>query len=238
VQELWRTLGISASGATPLPAPVPIPQPTGWEEIAIPARLDHLGFVGWRDRKTGIAFIIAPLRPVAAGKFTMGSDPSDPQASDAEKGQYSIPVGAFEIGTFPVTVAEYALAVQAGAVPAPPGEDDERYGWKQQQAHVDHPVVRVTWEAAWKYAQWLAQVTGQPWRLPSEAEWEKAARWDEAQQHARVYPWGDQWDKARANTRDGGPGMTTLVGHYMDKDTSPCGCYDMAGNVWEWTSTV
>jgi formylglycine-generating enzyme required for sulfatase activity len=241
VQELWRTLGISGVGAAAIPVPVPIPHQSTWEPIFVLTRLDGLGFQGWHDQKTGARFIIPPVCPVAAGKFTMGSAQDDPQAFDDEKPQYNIPVGAFEIGTYPVTVTEYALAVQAGAVPAPQDLSDKRFTWAAQQQRPDHPVVGVTWENARDYCRWLAQVTGQPWRLPTEAEWEKAARGTDG----RVYPWGNQWDKARANTSDGGPGGTTEVGHYAQAgtrdpkgDASPCGAHDMAGNVWEWTSTV
>jgi formylglycine-generating enzyme required for sulfatase activity len=223
------------------PTPPP-PQPV-WEPIALPARLDRLGFAGWRDRKTGISFIIPPVCPVAAGKFTMGDDPKD---------QLSVPVGAFEIGAYPVTVAEYTHYLQANPKADKPRDyafpkdadwvapewRGKTLTWAAQQQRADHPVVCITWADAYDYTQWLAQVTGQPWRLPTEAEWEKAARWDEAQQHARVYPWGDQWDKTRANTSDGGPKFTTPIGQYMDKDASPYGCHDMAGNVWEWTSTL
>src|SRR5579875_3068052 len=233
-QDIAHALQISpAAGAGVLPAQPAAASP--WDEIALPARLDRLGFQGWRDRKTGVSFIIPPMCSVPAGKFTMGSAQDDPQAVDSEKPQYSVFVGDFEIGAYPVTVAEYALAVQAGAVPAPQGDDDERYGWKQQQQHPDHPVVRVSWQDAQKYVQWLAGVTGQLWRLPTEAEWEKAARGTDG----RIYPWGNQWDKARANTRDGGPIETTPVGAYAAKgDASPYGCHDMAGNVWEWTHTA
>jgi formylglycine-generating enzyme required for sulfatase activity len=256
VEQIARALQAPANPGPDVlpvfPSPSAPPVPSTWEEIAIPARLDQLGFQGWRDKKTGIAFIVPPVRPVAAGKFTMGSAENDPQAYDDEKGQYSIPVGAFEIGTFPVTVAEYALYLQANPKADKPRDyafskdadwvapewRGKTLTWAAQQQRADHPVVCITWADAYNYTQWLAQVTGQPWRLPTEAEWEKAARWDEAQQHARVYPWGDQWDKARANTREGGPGMTTPIGQYMDKDTSPYGCHDMAGNVWEWTSTL
>ncbi len=254
VDEIVRALLVPDSrvhNATVVHAPPSPVQPT-WDEIAIPARLDRLGFAGWRDKKTRVSFIIPPVRPVAAGKFTMGSDPTDPQAYNAEKGQYSIPVGAFEIGTYPVTVAEYALYLQANpqadkpcdyAFPkyaqwVAPEWRGKTLTWAAQQQRADHPVVCVTWADAFDYAHWLAQITGQPWRLPTEAEWEKAARWDAAHTHARVYPWGDQWDTARANTCDGGPKFTTPIGHYMDKDASSYGCHDMSCNVWEWTSTL
>jgi formylglycine-generating enzyme required for sulfatase activity len=253
-QEIARALAIHTQpGVSPVPTSPPAPQ-RDWDDIALPARLDGLGFAGRRYRKTGVACIVPLVRLVPAGKFTMGSDPNDPQAYDYEKGQFAIPVGEFEIGQYPVTVAEYALAVQAGAVPAPgettyyngepvnPAWRGKKLTWEiQQQQRADHPVVCVTWQHVRDYCRWLAQTTGDPWRLPTEAEWEKAARWDTRANppHARIYPWGDQWDKARANTRDGGPGMTTRIGAYASKgDASPYGCHDMAGNVWEWTSTI
>src|SRR5262249_5019358 len=105
--------------------------------------------------------------------------------------------------------------------------------WRRQQQRPDHPVVNITWSAARAYAVWLAQLTGASWRLPTEAEWEKAARGTQG----RIYPWGNQWDKTRANTKEGGPSDTTAVGTYPT-GASPYGVQDMAGNVWEWTSTL
>ena len=109
--------------------------------------------------------------------------------------QYPVEVGGFAIGQHPVTVAEYACAVRAKAV----GEPQKGYlgtDWATQQTHPDHPVTCVSWNDVVAYCAWLAQVTGQPWRLPSEAEWEKAARGTDG----RIYPWGDTFDKARCNT--------------------------------------
>ena len=79
------------------------------------------------------------------------------------------------------------------------------------------------------YAAWLSEKTGRPYRLPTEAEWEKAARGDDG----RLWPWGNDWDPERANCRPAGPGATTLVGQYSPRGDSPCGTADMAGNVWE-----
>jgi formylglycine-generating enzyme required for sulfatase activity len=240
IARIVQSLARFPSPASPHSASSSADEPAG-QSIPILARLDGLGFAGRRDRKTGVAYIIPPVRPVPAGKFTMGSAQDDPAAYDDEKPQYSIPVGAFEIGQYPVTVAEYALAVQAGAVPAPQEPGNKQFTWAAQQQRAEHPVVCVSWENVRDYCRWLAKVTGQPWRLPTEAEWEKAARWDTSVNppHARIYPWGDTWDKARANTNDGGPGMTTEIGKYASKgDASPYGCHDMAGNVWEWTSTA
>jgi len=83
------------------------------------------------------------------------------------------------------------------------------------------------------YTRWLTRVAGEGWRLPTEAEWEKAARGIDG----RLYPWGDQWGRTRANTYDGGPKTTTPVGS-CPGGVSPYGVYDMAGNTWEWTSTT
>ncbi len=96
----------------------------------------------------------------------------------------------------------------------------------------DHPVTQVSWDDAVAFAQWVSQVTGRNVRLPTEAEWEKAARGTDG----RIYPWGDIWDKTKLNSFEGGRGDTTQVGKYSPEGDSPYGAADMAGNVWEWTA--
>ena len=81
--------------------------------------------------------------------------------------------------------------------------------------------------------QWLAEVTGKPYRLPSEAEWGKGARGGDG----RIWPWGNQWDAERCNSWEGGKRDTTSVGAYP-QGASPYGLLDMAGNVWEWTCSL
>ena len=90
---------------------------------------------------------------------------------------------------------------------------------------------RAAGKDAVAYCDWLAKKTGKNYRLPSEAEWEKAARGTDG----RIYPWGDEWDPAKANSAEGGPGTTTAVGAYSPGGDGPCGAADMSGNVWEWT---
>ncbi|HQY93825.1 SUMF1/EgtB/PvdO family nonheme iron enzyme, partial [Caldilinea sp.] len=97
--------------------------------------------------------------------------------------------------------------------------------------NLSQPVVGVTWYEAMAYATWLARLTGQGWRLPTEPEWEWAAR-----RGARVYPWGNRWDADRLNSLEGRVMRTTPVGAYPHGAT-PDGICDLAGNVWEWTAT-
>jgi formylglycine-generating enzyme required for sulfatase activity len=89
-------------------------------------------------------------------------------------------------------------------------------------------VVYVTWDDAMAYCEWAGT------RLPTEAQREKAASWDDAKKAKRRYPWGDEFDANKCNTRESGIGDTTPVGKYSPQGDSAYGVGDMAGNVWEW----
>jgi len=232
-----------------------------WEPITLSERLEQLGYTGWQTqfngwRPAGTAFMLPPVCPVPAGPCLLGSDPArDPLAYSNEMPPRTFGVDAFRISAYPVTVAEFAcylasenrrldehfkryggLRNAAGSGPQG-GEGD--LTWAQQLEHPDHPVVCISWAAAQAYTSWLSDVTFQPWRLPSEIEWEKAARWDASAGHARIYPWGDVWEPTRANTSDGGPGQITPIGAYSAAgDASPSGLHDVVGNVYEWTSSL
>ena len=94
-------------------------------------------------------------------------------------------------------------------------------------------MVNVSWDDAVDFCRWLSEATHRSFRLPSEAEWEKAARGSDG----RIYPWGNQApDEKRCNFGTK-VGDTTPVGKYPD-GASPCGALDMAGNVWEWTGSI
>jgi formylglycine-generating enzyme required for sulfatase activity len=86
---------------------------------------------------------------------------------------------------------------------------------------------------ALEYCRWLHAQTGLAYRLPTEAEWEQAARGDDG----RIYPWGNEFDPWRCNTVESGKRRTTEAGEYSPAGDSPFGLADIAGNVWEWTSS-
>jgi formylglycine-generating enzyme required for sulfatase activity len=194
-----------------------------------PMSLRTLGFRGYI--MDGVECVVPPLCTVAGGVFIMGGDKMRDQTP-----QTPTLVDGFSIGSHPVTVAEYACAVRAKAVREPPrghlGVD-----WQVQIQRLDHPVVCVSWQDAIAYTEWLASTTHQPWRLPTEAEWEKMARWDASAAQARMYPWGDTFEAALCNTQESNINTTTPVGRYL-AGASPYGAQDVAGNVWEWTSSL
>lgn len=115
---------------------------------------------------------------ISAGDFLMGSD----TGQDDEQPVHRVWVSAFALGKYPVTNQEYTCFLQATGTGVPKAWNDPRFN------HPDQPVVAVSWDAASAYCRWLSELCGQPYRLPTEAEWEKAARGGvEGQQ----YPWGN-----------------------------------------------
>ena len=161
---------------------------------------------------------------IPAGEFLMGSDKSkDADARDDESPQHTVNLPAFRIARVPVTNAQYKKFVDATGHQAPKH-------WKNGQIpdkKEDHPVVYVSWHDALAFCTW-AQV-----RLPTEADWEKAARGADG----RIFPWGNaEPDDKRCNFNKH-VGDTTPVGRYPTS-ASPYGCLDMAGNVWEWTGSL
>ena len=183
---------------------------------------------------------------VEAGPFSMGSDKTrDVWAEGDEQPQHTIDLPAFYIGRFLVTVAQFKAYVEA----AHPMLRDPSC----LQGVLNHPVVNVTWHEAIGYCQWLTEQlwaradvppslervlnetfgSGGEVRLPSEAEWEKAARGTDG----RIYPWGDEFDPEKANAWETRIGGTSDVGAFQ-RGKSPCGAFDMSGNVWEWTRSI
>lgn len=180
------------------------------------------------------SFIRQPFEPemilITAGTFIMGSDPKqDEYAREDEQPYHRLYLPDYYLAKSPVTNAQYLAFVQSTRH-WPPAHWEGR---KLSKGREDHPVVNISWNDAIAYCRWLAKVTGQPYCLPSEAEWEKGARGSDG----RLYPWGNQWDRQRCNSREGGSLDTTPVGAYPG-GASPYGLLDMAGNVLEWTRSL
>ena len=153
---------------------------------------------------------------VPAGEFTMGDNDLNKSRRDCPA--HKVYLDAYWIDKNLVTVAQYRKFCKAtGRNMA----DPPKWGWKD-----DHPIVNVTWHDATAYCDWAGTA------LPTEAQWEKAARGTDG----RKYPWGNQWDPGKLQCSKkgwGDAGSTAPVGSYPG-GASPYGALDMAGNVWEW----
>ena len=190
---------------------------------------------------------------VPAGEFLMGSSDSDEAALGHEKPQHRVHLDAYWISRYEITVVQFQAFVSAtGHVTIGESEDfglDDVGTWREvhgadwRHPHgpdsnladkQDHPVTQVSWDDAVAFCQWLSRMAGQHVQLPSEAQWEKAARGIDG----RSYPWGNEWNAKRLNSSASGISDTTTVGRYSPAGDSPYGVADMAGNVWEWTSSL
>jgi len=159
---------------------------------------------------------------IPAGNFIMGDD----EGYSYENPAHDVFLEAFYISKYLITNAECRLFVQDTDHPLPKWRDGV-----MPPALEKHPVVSISWHGAMTYCEWLSRVSGQLVRLPTEAEWEKAARGTDA----RKYPWGSEWDRTKCNTLESGIEAPTPIGFYSPRGDSPYGCVDMTGNVWEWT---
>jgi formylglycine-generating enzyme required for sulfatase activity len=186
-----------------------------------------------------------PLRPamqlVPGGSFRMGMREEDVPDVAREFDipedwlwkacpQHVVQLSPFEIGRFPVTNGEWACFLErsgGGEVPA------SWNGARPAPERANHPVWGVSCESALAYCAWLSRETGLRYRLPTEAEWERAARGRDG----RAYPFGESFDPHLVNTREAGVGETTPVGAFPS-GISPCGALDMAGNVEEYTGSL
>jgi formylglycine-generating enzyme required for sulfatase activity len=174
---------------------------------------------------------------IPAGEFVMGEDNE----------QHELDLPEYQIGKYPMTNAEFGRFIEAR------GYQEKRWwtdaGWKEKEESnwaeprywdnipfnkPNRPVVGVSWYEAVAYCRWLSAESGRAYRLPTEAEWEKAARGPDG----RVYPWGSEYEASRVNVGEGEQQVraTTPVGIYPS-GVSPTGVYDSAGNVWEWCAT-
>ena len=185
---------------------------------------------------------------IPAGPFWMGGDERADEQPAAD-----VYVNAFWIDPGPVTNAQFRPFWESGAYDDPNApcweglqagyqwirHNEERrvprFLYDPQWNGDDLPIVGVTWYEAAAFARWAGK------RLPTEAEWEKAARGPSTGAgpgDARQYPWGNEFDAQRCNVAATGIGRTTVTDHFSPAGDSPYGVMQMAGNVWEWTSSL
>jgi formylglycine-generating enzyme required for sulfatase activity len=214
-----------------------------------------LGRLG--DPREDVSCPVPAMVRIPAGPFVMGSEvwkgrPGyDQYARENEatkKGsRHEVTLPGYAIGKYPVTVAQYRRFVEANGYDLRksgaywPGGGLEWFKKSGQRAPVlwdeprwtvdNHPVVGVTWYEAVAYCAWLSATTGRAFRLPDEAMWEKGARGADG----RRWPWGNEFDREKLNSREGGIRRTSAVGIFPG-GKSPYEVYDCAGNVWEWCS--
>lgn len=196
------------------------------------------------------ADLLPELALVPAGEFVMGTDEADEDEGPAHR----VDLDDFLMAVNPVTQGDYARFVRETGHRAPAvyelprvvtaggseretafREAAEPYAWTDGQPpadRLDHPVTLVRWEDAVAYCRWLSARGGRPVRLPTEAEWEKAAR---GGLEGNRYPWGDRLDQNQANFLVD-PSLKNSQGTTRCRAYPPnaYGLFDMAGNVWEW----
>jgi iron(II)-dependent oxidoreductase len=206
---------------------------------------------GSRPIHTGLEMIEVPGGPCTIGA---GAWAESGFAYDNERPRHRTDVRGYLIGRTPITNATYLTFVEGGGYERREWWSDEGWSWKEdyditrpqswtpdlraewrlsglEPLHPDRPVVHVSWFEADAFARAHAG------RLPTEAEWEKAATWDQEQQTARLHPWGDEpavpGVHANLDVLAGGP--TAAASHRQG--ASPYGCLGMIGDVWEWTAS-
>jgi formylglycine-generating enzyme required for sulfatase activity len=175
---------------------------------------------------------------IGTGPFLMGMPANAILAEDHEKPLREVDLPAFWIDVYPVTNRRYRQFMESGGYDEQRWWPEEGWDWKEvndirQPAQwglagwdgPEQPVAGVSWYEAAAYCRWAGR------RLPTDAEWEKAARGSDR----RLYPWGNDWPTHRHANFDSAVGRTTPVGLYPE-GASPFGCHDMAGNVNNWVA--
>ncbi len=182
-------------------------------------------------------YLYPPLADIPAGLYPIGDD-SGPH--ERERPSFRVKLEQFRIGAFPVTNAEYEKFILAGGykdkrwwdVGGMPEHLEPEYWDNPGFSNSAQPVIGISWFEARAYCNWFSANTGEPFRLPTEFEYEAAARGTEG----RRFCYGNQFDPARCNTNESRLWRITPVGVFDNR--TPEGAFDLTGNVWSWTSSI
>lgn len=206
-----------------------------------------LGVLG--DARASVTAMPPTVVTIPGGVFLMGHAIEQEKVNlpSLQSGVYEMNVGQYAIGQYPVTNHQFGEFLKDGGYTSPRKECWTDAGWEwlvstgiQHPAYfndaawnlANHPVVGLSWFEAIAFCRWLSIVTGRRFSLPTEAEWEKAAKGV----GIRGWPWGSEFQCYRANTDECGIGYTTCIGLFPPGQ-SPFGIHDCAGNVWNWCSS-
>jgi formylglycine-generating enzyme required for sulfatase activity len=213
---------------------------------------------GKRNTWAGLDFL-----PIPKGRFIMGSQENDEFAWGDEKPQHNLEIPyKYWVGKYPVSVEVFNKFARSTMYVTRAESEGWCWVWnvgekkwvkieaaywaqplgdcKGIETDKDLPVVQVCWYDAREFCEWLNQKHGDElpkgyhFRLPSEAEWEKAARGP----NGRIWPWGNDFDPGFCNSRESGRLQTIKIGSFSPTGDSEYGIADMSGNIWEWTVTL
>lgn len=168
---------------------------------------------------------------IPEGISCLGSDELDPYASEKEKPLREVFISTFQISKYPTTVSQFYnfLSGTNKSFPQRWGKMNRKGIPQFVEKYADYPMTNVSWELAMDYCLWLSSISGENVVLPSEAEWEKAARGEDAW----IWPWGNTFDSRLCNSIESGRNSICSVYDYKG-GASPYGVMHMSGNVWEW----
>jgi formylglycine-generating enzyme required for sulfatase activity len=228
--RLARLRAAQPPAPTPSPKPPPpivheaVPKPPPPAKATAPAPAPAATSAPAHTAAAGTDIKDCPACPtlvaIPGGTYTMGNNTSDP----SEKPAHAVTVGPFAIGRYEVSVQEWNACANAGAC--------QKIAQRPNTSPTA-PMRDVSWDDAQQYVKWLATVSGKPYRLPTEAEWERAARGGTATR----YWWGEQMAQGKANCKECGKPWTedapANVGSFA---ANAYGVYDTSGGVWEWVA--
>lgn len=202
----------------------------------------NLGLLG--DERPGVGLTGVGLNEESLPNIEWIALPAGPFVIGSEELTSDLITEPYSISRYPITIAQYQRFIDVGGYNEPRYWTAAGWAWRQSEqisgpasfatTHVapNHPQTGISWYEAIAFCAWLSAKSARKVTLPSEVQWERAARHTDG----RIYPWGNEFTMENCNMRDDGVAQTTAVGLFANGNAH-CGAADMAGNVWEWCAT-